>query len=143
MEFKEQSALRQNQEPEQVLIESDWNLKMIIQTSGKPLWKSINRIRLEFKDLQLPLYFCYHLRINRIRLEFKGVTDDTLFMQYSWYNRIRLEFKGLNAGWRAANYSAVLIESDWNLKSYIRGVDFLGYRVLIESDWNLKLVDDG
>ena len=34
----------------------------------------------------------------------------------------------------------VLIESDWNLKNFIKKTDEERIQVLIESDWNLKLI---
>ena len=55
-------------------------------------------------------------------------------------NRIRLEFKADNGAGNTFK-RFVLIESDWNLKTY-RIVVFSGDQsVLIESDWNLKDAD--
>ena len=77
----------------QVLIESDWNLKVNPHRSQATLHLCINRIRLEFKVLKIITDSIEARRINRIRLEFKApVFRDT--------------FKTIT----------VLIESDWNLK---------------------------
>ena len=53
-------------------------------------------------------------------------------------NRIRLEFKAAFV-WAVAARSAVLIESDWNLKHISANTNILICIVLIESDWNLKI----
>ena len=37
--------------------------------------------------------------------------------------------------------TGVLIESDWNLKWFIVGIQILVDGVLIESDWNLKIIE--
>ena len=44
-------SIRGNTGTQPVLIESDWNLKTIYDENITPLESSINRIRLEFKDL--------------------------------------------------------------------------------------------
>ena len=55
--------------------------------------------------------------INRIRLEFKVLALSATDCAFSGINRIRLEFKGrLDAPDTAPDL--VLIESDWNLKSF-------------------------
>ena len=53
-------------------------------------------------------------------------------------NRIRLEFKVFIAGVCIADSDIVLIESDWNLKTFDSLPKLLLHSVLIESDWNLK-----
>ena len=40
-----------------VLIESDWNLKYFIHEGIRAGWLRINRIRLEFKDIQVSVSF--------------------------------------------------------------------------------------
>ena len=76
-----------------VLIESDWNLKTDIYGLSASTLASINRIRLEFKDVW-DFQSAYLISsINRIRLEFKAC------------------FSPLNCF-----CTTVLIESDWNLK---------------------------
>ena len=95
MEFKENWTVRRTDNRDNVLIESDWNLKNLAYFQMRYLLHRINRIRLEFKVILgihlFSLYFC----INRIRLEFKDPK------QYTVGNRL-----------------VVLIESDWNLKIY-------------------------
>ena len=66
--------LRSHLWEEQVLIESDWNLK-VIETEEPPVVVArINRIRLEFKVITGNHAKLLHGRINRIRLEFKVYT---------------------------------------------------------------------
>ena len=78
-----------------VLIESDWNLKRSLPMSSMRIWQSINRIRLEFKDV-IWIVQKKSGSINRIRLEFKA----GFYLQYVIRNK-------------------VLIESDWNLKDFL------------------------
>ena len=54
-----------------VLIESDWNLKQNTGVTKVVAGSGINRIRLEFKVLQLTVPGVEPIGINRIRLEFK------------------------------------------------------------------------
>ena len=54
-------------------------------------------------------------------------------------NRIRLEFKGGQIK-KTCNLIDVLIESDWNLKSFTAALFLILAVVLIESDWNLKVL---
>ena len=56
-------------------------------------------------------------------------------------NRIRLEFKGGQIK-KTCNLIDVLIESDWNLKSFTAALFLILAVVLIESDWNLKANED-
>ena len=53
-------------------------------------------------------------------------------------NRIRLEFKVYNHIVIERHFLLVLIESDWNLKSFPLHQLSVYVFVLIESDWNLK-----
>ena len=39
------------------------------------------------------------------------------------------------------DFTSVLIESDWNLKTLLQPLSHATLTVLIESDWNLKLND--
>ncbi len=75
--------------------------------------------------------------INRIRLEFK----DVYFSAYQLYEKVLIESDwNLKTEWYP-NFSSVpqvLIESDWNLKLIVKYSLFLSLPVLIESDWNLK-----
>ncbi len=66
--------LRSHLWEEQVLIESDWNLKVIETEEPPVVVASINRIRLEFKVITGNHAKLLHGRINRIRLEFKVYT---------------------------------------------------------------------
>ena len=101
-----------------VLIESDWNLKILKFSSGGLKYNRINRIRLEFKGELEGIKMALKRSINRIRLEFKE------------YYLLIME-----------NDLEVLIESDWNLKYDYAG-DLPGlFTVLIESDWNLKITE--
>ena len=59
-----------------VLIESDWNLKHIIDIVVNAAPVSINRIRLEFKVMKVIGAAATVYRINRIRLEFKDEQDN-------------------------------------------------------------------
>ena len=77
-----------------VLIESDWNLKDIPQSLFPITCLCINRIRLEFKAIQLINLLKKKRCINRIRLEFKGNHTHTKDDIGLGINRIRLEFKG-------------------------------------------------
>ena len=54
-----------------VLIESDWNLKLLLVMTALMLIQRINRIRLEFKEVTRYVPRSFKFRINRIRLEFK------------------------------------------------------------------------
>ena len=54
-----------------VLIESDWNLKIHVFLKCFRFFLGINRIRLEFKVMELSRAIFVALGINRIRLEFK------------------------------------------------------------------------
>ena len=54
-------------------------------------------------------------------------------------NRIRLEFKG-SICYDSTSRGIVLIESDWNLKTFVWNKVTNQNEVLIESDWNLKIV---
>ena len=101
-----------------VLIESDWNLKYKDTASAFPTGKSINRIRLEFKEKTFKIINKLIYSINRIRLEFKGVQKSMKTRQVE-----------------------VLIESDWNLKDAGLQKEKGRRYVLIESDWNLKLIN--
>ena len=57
--------------------------------------------------------------INRIRLEFKVLVHTQFLRRFLWINRIRLEFKvGHRPPHRFRNTG--LIESDWNLKVFLR-----------------------
>ena len=78
----------------EVLIESDWNLKLFrLPLFQSPLLR-INRIRLEFKDI-IRFNRCFRkCSINRIRLEFKDATKASETAAAASINRIRLEFKG-------------------------------------------------
>ena len=123
----------------EVLIESDWNLKMACWLWWMMLRFSINRIRLEFKVKDVTLWLRHSWCINRIRLEFKDNIKQEIDSLDVGINRIRLEFK---VGWYARGYDwrQVLIESDWNLKEAITASGSgTGVGVLIESDWNLKI----
>ena len=55
-----------------VLIESDWNLKYVARIKSVASAKRINRIRLEFKDTNISFTCFCKTCINRIRLEFKA-----------------------------------------------------------------------
>ena len=55
----------------QVLIESDWNLKLLPYADDYYIRNSINRIRLEFKVFHIGNGKIMSSGINRIRLEFK------------------------------------------------------------------------
>ena len=78
--------------PVQVLIESDWNLKHAMMDIDIAAI-SINRIRLEFKDI-IRFNRCFRkCSINRIRLEFKDATKASETAAAASINRIRLEFK--------------------------------------------------
>ena len=83
--------------PFKVLIESDWNLKYKDTASAFPTGKSINRIRLEFKEKTFKIINKLIYSINRIRLEFKEVSGES----------------------KKSKKIVVLIESDWNLKAFI------------------------
>ena len=80
-----------------VLIESDWNLKILKFSSGGLKYNRINRIRLEFKGELEGIKMALKRSINRIRLEFKERN----------YHLFKTP-------------TSVLIESDWNLKCYTR-----------------------
>ena len=95
MEFKENWTVRRTDNRDNVLIESDWNLKNLAYFQMRYLLHRINRIRLEFKGSRKVVIAQNSLSINRIRLEFKDPK------QYTVGNRL-----------------VVLIESDWNLKIY-------------------------
>ena len=95
MEFKENWTVRRTDYRDNVLIESDWNLKNLAYFQMRYLLHRINRIRLEFKGSRKVVIAQNSLSINRIRLEFKDPK------QYTVGNRL-----------------VVLIESDWNLKIY-------------------------
>ena len=56
------------------------------------------------------------MSINRIRLEFKVVNALFVVLSILGINRIRVEFKDYDAN-IDTNVLAVLIESDWNLKT--------------------------
>ena len=99
----------------QVLIESDWNLKLSLIHANNRFAPGINRIRLEFKVIFMIRFKRCWLSINRIRLEFKGLMQQLNAMQMQ-----------------------VLIESDWNLKWKSGYQNERHTTVLIESDWNLK-----
>ena len=58
---------------------------------------------------------CCYSRINRIRLEFKEINHHLSLVAQIRINRIRLEFKE-RYGTINDRWSGVLIESDWNLK---------------------------
>ena len=101
---------------QQVLIESDWNLKQddwdiapdqlaVLIESDWNLKKPCN------KKEQVPSD-----RINRIRLEFKALLATVVSASSVCINRIRLEFKVGGVGIFLSGMAAVLIESDWNLK---------------------------
>ena len=64
--------LRSHLWEEQVLIESDWNLKVIETEEPPVVVASINRIRLEFKGESSHGARSRQYSINRIRLEFKA-----------------------------------------------------------------------
>ena len=117
MEFKENWTVRRTDNRDNVLIESDWNLKNLAYFQMRYLLHRINRIRLEFKVILgihlFSLYFC----INRIRLEFKGSRKVVIAQNSLSINRIRLEFKDPKQ-YTVGNRLVVLIESDWNLKIY-------------------------
>ena len=100
----------------EVLIESDWNLKAFRHCKGIRLRSGINRIRLEFKDIQVSVSFNVAFCINRIRLEFKGKRVEEIPEEGRSINRIRLEFKANNHTIQG-RFIFVLIESDWNLKN--------------------------
>ena len=99
------------------------------------------------------------ISINRIRLEFKDINSDTdseaatVLIESDWnlkyvariksvasasINRIRLEFKARKSNGFKCGMLKVLIESDWNLKDITYNIDKSNKTVLIESDWNLK-----
>ena len=59
-----------------VLIESDWNLKEGLEYGELVVGKGINRIRLEFKEGFSSCLPVWQNRINRIRLEFKAACHD-------------------------------------------------------------------
>ena len=76
--------------------------------------------------------------INRIRLEFKvyrNIIENKVVLRI---NRIRLEFKAVSVSAKSADAISVLIESDWNLKTFLNQYLIPALNVLIESDWNLK-----
>ena len=77
-----------------VLIESDWNLKITQRYADILGGKSINRIRLEFKDRNIDAVRYENASINRIRLEFKEANEVDDEISQDCINRIRLEFKG-------------------------------------------------
>ena len=58
-----------------VLIESDWNLKVVTDVQIIECTSRINRIRLEFKGQKTDRKNQNRKRINRIRLEFKGTSN--------------------------------------------------------------------
>ena len=60
--------------------------------------------------------------INRIRLEFKGEMSSSMkaFLDRVSINRIRLEFKEERPSDARYDKEHVLIESDWNLKTWTR-----------------------
>ena len=58
-----------------VLIESDWNLKRLLKDKVEQILIGINRIRLEFKVFIPSTSLVASLCINRIRLEFKEYSD--------------------------------------------------------------------
>ena len=117
LEFKEGSAMEQ-EEATSVLIESDWNLKQKSCNLCREKSGSINRIRLEFKDVLRCLSNALKNRINRIRLEFKDISSHPQSIVQSRINRIRLEFKE-RCLCSDRCCCKVLIESDWNLKELI------------------------
>ena len=99
-----------------VLIESDWNLKILIAKKSTAILLSINRIRLEFK-------------VN------SGATSGApscVLIESDWNLKTA-------TGHFLNTERSVLIESDWNLKFYHTGCLKITLQVLIESDWNLKL----
>ena len=78
--------------------------------------------------------------INRIRLEFKDVNGPCTVISALSINRIRLEFKVPASIDFVPRSRIVLIESDWNLKLKVTSITVDQGVVLIESDWNLKLM---
>ena len=79
---------------------------------------SINRIRLEFKELKVGA-----------KLSFAGF----VLIESDW------NLKSICPE-PVPDIIPVLIESDWNLKVICTGSQSQGTGVLIESDWNLKLI---
>ena len=71
MEFKVNTSHSQTLKGRAVLIESDWNLKVVLYDFWADSEQGINRIRLEFKDYRNIAYLMAIASINRIRLEFK------------------------------------------------------------------------
>ena len=82
---------------------------------GINMVKRINRIRLEFKDVDMRQAALCHYCINRIRLEFKAIMIPLASPNWKCINRIRLEFKVILKTYHMS-FNIVLIESDWNLK---------------------------
>ena len=72
---------------------------------------------MEFKDRQPAQLPGSDNGINRIRLEFKGYHPPAAPHPVHSINRIRLEFK-VHGRWIGSVMASVLIESDWNLKSF-------------------------
>ena len=100
-----------------VLIESDWNLKQHQATGTQAGQEGINRIRLEFKADK------WEDRIESVQV----------LIESDW------NLKSKEYAYPASLFS-VLIESDWNLKGKRKWKPLSWKAVLIESDWNLKYV---
>ena len=120
-----------------VLIESDWNLKILAFAFNVPAASVLIESDWNLKDTDIYLLANVECGINRIRLEFKGgdakdiwlavrvliesdwnLKSDTVVFIFSHVgiNRIRLEFKANNHTIQG-RFIFVLIESDWNLKN--------------------------
>ena len=101
---------------------------------------SINRIRLEFKDVLQILGQQSIAVLIESDWNLKKISQFNLFFAGLSINRIRLEFK-VKFFPLLCERSSVLIESDWNLKrGKLTDVWLEEATVLIESDWNLKRI---
>ena len=141
LEFKATGVGLQATLAQTVLIESDWNLKKEEDTRSGDEIVGINRIRLEFKELESELNSAIADGINRIRLEFKEYyllimeNDLEVLIESDWNLKDSYRYQ------QSDTQFFVLIESDWNLKYDYAG-DLPGlFTVLIESDWNLKITE--
>ena len=101
-----------------VLIESDWNLKLLLLAHQEYRWDVLIE-----SDWNLKMFFergfvDFADRINRIRLEFKEKKQILKDFGFEGINRIRLEFKDNHLCKLMRMTLLVLIESDWNLKCF-------------------------
>ena len=141
-----------------VLIESDWNLKILAFAFNVPAASVLIESDWNLKDTDIYLLANVECGINRIRLEFKGgdakdiwlavrvliesdwnLKSDTVVFIFSHVgiNRIRLEFKGKRVEEIPEEGRSInRIRLEFKANNHTIQGRFIF--VLIESDWNLK-----